>query len=388
MSTRSSSNELVSPLSNPERIIGNRRGNRVDPSLLNTFEEINMNNQNSMPPPMGGNHHQVPPHVVPIPVPALGLRTMEELCQPTMNGRGGPIALLTIQATNFGLKNHMIQQVQNSCLFHGLPGDDANKHLDKFLHERPQGALPSNTIPNPREEIKAITTHSGIVLGRPSVPPPLFFLLLLCRSSVILERNPHQPPIPYPLRLNKEKLQEKFDIQVHKFLQMFKKLYFNICLAEALAVRPNTTPPSDSFPNLTPIKTSDSLLEEFVDELALIESFPPRNDDIHFDAQSDLRELEYLLNQDPSIDSSPKNNIEGIDSILEEFVDEPFLVDSVLSKKDDDLFDFENNNDEWRNILYHDPFDDIYSAKNKIKNSKTKILIDELKSPESSVLLL
>nr|GEU41369.1 reverse transcriptase domain-containing protein [Tanacetum cinerariifolium] len=28
----------------------------------------------------------------------------------------------------------MIQQVQNSCLFHGLPGDDANKYLDKFLH--------------------------------------------------------------------------------------------------------------------------------------------------------------------------------------------------------------------------------------------------------------
>nr|GEX03138.1 reverse transcriptase domain-containing protein [Tanacetum cinerariifolium] len=30
--------------------------------------------------------------------------------------------------------NDMIQQVQNSCQFHGLPGDDANKHLDKFLH--------------------------------------------------------------------------------------------------------------------------------------------------------------------------------------------------------------------------------------------------------------
>nr|GEU39125.1 reverse transcriptase domain-containing protein [Tanacetum cinerariifolium] len=39
-----------------------------------------------------------------------------------------------IQATNFGLKNDMIQQVQNSCQFHGLPGDDANKHLEKFLH--------------------------------------------------------------------------------------------------------------------------------------------------------------------------------------------------------------------------------------------------------------
>ncbi|GKE50329.1 reverse transcriptase domain-containing protein, partial [Tanacetum coccineum] len=59
---------------------------------------------------------------------------MEELCQPTLNGRGGPIAPINIQANNFGLKNDMIQQVQNSCQFYGLPSDDANKHLDKFLY--------------------------------------------------------------------------------------------------------------------------------------------------------------------------------------------------------------------------------------------------------------
>nr|GEX90276.1 reverse transcriptase domain-containing protein [Tanacetum cinerariifolium] len=59
---------------------------------------------------------------------------MEELCQPSLNGRDGPISPIAIQATNFGLKNDMIQQVQNSCQLHGLPGDDANKHLDKFLH--------------------------------------------------------------------------------------------------------------------------------------------------------------------------------------------------------------------------------------------------------------
>ncbi|GKC91432.1 hypothetical protein Tco_1152081 [Tanacetum coccineum] len=27
----------------------------------------------------------------------------------------------------------MIQRVQNSCQFHGLPGDDANRHIDIFL---------------------------------------------------------------------------------------------------------------------------------------------------------------------------------------------------------------------------------------------------------------
>nr|GFC47650.1 reverse transcriptase domain-containing protein [Tanacetum cinerariifolium] len=64
--------------------------------------------------------------------PVPDLRTKKELCQLTLNGRGGPIALIAIQATNFGLKNDMIQQVQNSCQFHGLRGDDANKHLDNL----------------------------------------------------------------------------------------------------------------------------------------------------------------------------------------------------------------------------------------------------------------
>nr|GEU63472.1 reverse transcriptase domain-containing protein [Tanacetum cinerariifolium] len=72
-----------------------------------------------------GNGDDVPPGGGDLPVPDL--RTMEELCQPTLNGRGGPIAPITIQATNFGLKNDMIQQIQNSCQFHGLSGDDANK---------------------------------------------------------------------------------------------------------------------------------------------------------------------------------------------------------------------------------------------------------------------
>ncbi|GJX11925.1 reverse transcriptase domain-containing protein [Tanacetum coccineum] len=55
---------------------------------------------------------------------------------------------------------------------------------------------------------------------------------------------------------------------------------------------------SDSFPpgNDDPV---DLLLEEFVDELALI-TFLPGNDDLPFDIESDLREIEYLLNNDPT----------------------------------------------------------------------------------------
>nr|GEX58517.1 reverse transcriptase domain-containing protein [Tanacetum cinerariifolium] len=111
MTTRSSARNLFLPLDNPELTI--RRRSRADPTLLNNFEMAAEGNSD-------------------LPVPDL--RTMEELCQPSLNGQGGPIAPISIQATNFRLKNDMIQQVQNSCQFYGLPGDDANKHLDKFLH--------------------------------------------------------------------------------------------------------------------------------------------------------------------------------------------------------------------------------------------------------------
>ncbi|GJW61124.1 reverse transcriptase domain-containing protein [Tanacetum coccineum] len=124
MSTRSSTTKLVAPFSNPESVIRNCRRNRSEPSLIFDFEEINMDpNNNHGPPPAG----PIPQNLAP------DLRTMEELCQPTMLGRGGPIAPMTMQATDFGLKNHMIQQVQQSCQYHGLRGDDANKHIDKFL---------------------------------------------------------------------------------------------------------------------------------------------------------------------------------------------------------------------------------------------------------------
>nr|GEY84135.1 reverse transcriptase domain-containing protein [Tanacetum cinerariifolium] len=98
MSTRSSARKLFPPLDDPELTI--RRRCRVDPTLLNDFEMAT--DENGDPP-------------------VLDLRTKEELCQPNLNGRGGPIAPIAIQATNFGLKNDIIQKVQNSCQFHGLP---------------------------------------------------------------------------------------------------------------------------------------------------------------------------------------------------------------------------------------------------------------------------
>ncbi|GJU88965.1 reverse transcriptase domain-containing protein [Tanacetum coccineum] len=145
----------------------------------------------------------------------------------------------------------------------------------------------------------------------------------------------------------------------------------------------NTT---SSSPSLLISETSDYFLEEFADELAHI-TFLPGNDDLPFDAESDLREIEYLLNHNPinemdyiledSVDeNSPDKNL--VDTISEMFTDEHALDYSsppLWDDYDDNLFDLETVNDN----TYDDPFD---SKEEKIKDSK--ILIDELDLPGSS----
>ncbi|GKB11473.1 hypothetical protein Tco_0845396 [Tanacetum coccineum] len=87
MSTRSTSNNLVSPLSNPESIIRNRLRNLGDPSLLLDFEEIDMNPNNVQgPPPAGLN------------IPAPYLCPMEELLQAPTDGVGDAIVVPLVLA--------------------------------------------------------------------------------------------------------------------------------------------------------------------------------------------------------------------------------------------------------------------------------------------------
>ncbi|GJT45951.1 reverse transcriptase domain-containing protein [Tanacetum coccineum] len=137
---------------------------------------------------------------------------------------------------------------------------------------------------------------------------------------------------------------------------------------------------TSSLPSLPISETSDYFLEEFADELALI-TFPPGNDDLPFDAESDLREIEYLLNHVPikemdsiledSIDKNSPDNI-LVDTISEMFTDEyapDYSSPPLWDDYDDNLFDLETVNDD----TYDDPFD---SKEEKIKDSK--ILIDEL----------
>ncbi|GKE01197.1 hypothetical protein Tco_1389180, partial [Tanacetum coccineum] len=87
-----------------------------------------------------------------------------------------------------------------------------------------------------------------------------------------------------------------------------------------------------SSPSLIPVETSDALLEEFADELALLEPFPPRIGDDDFDMEGDILLLEKFLNDDPSSPLPPKKfNFEKLKMIKSSIDDFPSL--DVLEEK-------------------------------------------------------
>nr|GEY85490.1 hypothetical protein [Tanacetum cinerariifolium] len=103
------------------------------------------------------------------------------------------------------------------------------------------GPLPCNTIDNPKGELKAIATRSGLVLDGPSVAMPPAFInpeederAEETLTDQDLAGDPLHPNIPYPSRMHKQKQQEKDEVQIHKFWQMFKQLHINITLVDAL----------------------------------------------------------------------------------------------------------------------------------------------------------
>ncbi|GJW52908.1 reverse transcriptase domain-containing protein [Tanacetum coccineum] len=130
-------------------------------------------------------------------------------------------------------------------------------------------SLPSNTIVYLRGDVKAITTRSGVAYDGPTIPPtpsplsreveheteatkdkvqnislgstayvqPLVVQDPIPEPEVALKPKP-KPSIPYPSRLNDQKLREKANNQMLKFLQIFQRLHFDISFTDALLHMP------------------------------------------------------------------------------------------------------------------------------------------------------
>ncbi|GKE53775.1 reverse transcriptase domain-containing protein, partial [Tanacetum coccineum] len=122
----------------------------------------------------------------------------------------------------------------------------------------------------------------------------------------------------------------------------------------------STTPLSKSRPCFTSFETSDSLLEEFANELALLDPFPLGNEDV--DVEADLKEIKLLLNRDLSTNFSPTITI---DPNLKKFIDEPAPACLPLPGDDKSFLKEDVQKDNFQ--VYSNPlleFDDNYNSSN------------------------
>ncbi|GJV96595.1 reverse transcriptase domain-containing protein [Tanacetum coccineum] len=147
------------------------------------------------------------------------------------------------------------------------------------------GTFPSNTVTNPREDLKGITTRSGVAYDGPMIPtttssspkvvehetevtkdtvpptnnrstkdvqPPVVQVETQVPNSepvvapivepieapVSAPKPTQKPSIPYSSRLNDQKLREKANNQMEKFFQIFQDLHFDISFTDALILMP------------------------------------------------------------------------------------------------------------------------------------------------------
>nr|GFB50269.1 reverse transcriptase domain-containing protein [Tanacetum cinerariifolium] len=113
------------------------------------------------------------------------------------------------------------------------------------LYNKPStssSSLPSNTIPNPKGEAKAITTRSGMSYKEPHIPPTGVNQqepVEVTKDTKPQNSNDIHPPT---VQAEKEKLREKDDILAAKFMEIFRDLHFELSFADALIHMPKFAP--------------------------------------------------------------------------------------------------------------------------------------------------
>ncbi|GKE74625.1 hypothetical protein Tco_1536666 [Tanacetum coccineum] len=128
------------------------------------------------------------------------------------------------------------------------------------------GTLPSNTVTNPKEDLKGITTRSGVAYKGPTIPITSSPKVMERETEVTKDTMPPanngstkevQPPvvhhesisepgnapvsasmpnqkasIPFLSRRNDERRREKANDQIEKFYEIFRDLSFEISFTE------------------------------------------------------------------------------------------------------------------------------------------------------------
>nr|GEX12671.1 reverse transcriptase domain-containing protein [Tanacetum cinerariifolium] len=202
--------------------------------------------------------------------------------------KSNEIAIKSMQNQINVLRGNFSKQEEN--LRRNL-NDDMRNILSSFFQNQPltSGTLPSNTIPNPKGEMKVVTTRSGLAYEGPSIP-----------TESPLEKVDEQ---------NTEEILDKEHSNSSGSTAQFQPPVVPILILKPDVPRTQTKPlisyPSSKVPivkssstTLTLFGESDLFLEEIEDFLN-DDSIPTGIENFVYDPEGYIIFLEKLLNEDP-----------------------------------------------------------------------------------------
>ncbi|GJT44747.1 hypothetical protein Tco_0953462, partial [Tanacetum coccineum] len=247
--------------------------NQIRPPGFLPVQQNQGNNQNRYNQNRGNNYNQGQIYRPPINQPLAYEAPPYQAPAPQTQGVSKDDFQNYIKANDAVMRN---MQNQNQNLQNQMT--NLTDMLTKFMNSNTasisgSGTLPSNTITNPKEDLKSITTRSGVAYQGPMIPttssfppkvveretevtkdtvpptnngstedvqPPVVQVethIPIFEPVVAPKPNP-KPLIPYPSRLNDQKIREKANNQIKKFYQIFQDLHFDISFADALILMP------------------------------------------------------------------------------------------------------------------------------------------------------
>ncbi|GJU15730.1 hypothetical protein Tco_1143696 [Tanacetum coccineum] len=251
--------------------------NQIRPPGFPPVQQNQGNNQNRYNQNRGNIYNQGQIYRPPINQPPVHQAPPYQAPAPQIQGVSKDDFQNYVKANDAVMRN---MQNQNQNLQNQMT--NLTDMLTKFVNSNTASTLgsctlPSNTITNPKEDLKGITTQSGVDYQGPTIPttsssppkvvereievtkdtvpptnngstkdvqPPVVQVQSQVPNSepvvapVSAPKPNPKPSIPYLSRLNDQKIREKANNQIEKFYQIFQDFHFDISFADALILMP------------------------------------------------------------------------------------------------------------------------------------------------------
>nr|GEV11641.1 reverse transcriptase domain-containing protein [Tanacetum cinerariifolium] len=216
-------------------------GEFISNPILLILKPLKTQNNFTEPPPQNKNG---PPLMV--RPNGKAPRTMEELCQPSINGRGDQLPRFQFKAYLKAITTRSGVTLAGPSV--SPPPPPPSKEVDRELETiTDQGLTGStNNVPPPVFQPSPASTSSTPILS-PKMPEVTKDTIQLNTKNIqhlvaqtqvpidgpVVAQKP-KPTIPYSSRANKQKLREKDDNLALKFVEIFRNLHFELSFADAL----------------------------------------------------------------------------------------------------------------------------------------------------------